>query len=197
MMVYIPKGVPLAWGKGPKGLPNVTPAPIIIGSDVSVSNEDATTYAEYCGHFHEQEESMGDHSLKFFFDDLCKKYAPELSAFSEPKGDGYRFFVNKFAVTRILKSGPYTHVFWADGTKTSVRRSPDEEDNDYAAFTAALAIKMYGSNSALKRMLKEKVEVQKPKKKSTECTDTCPIDYDAIYRELSAKIEHLENGDAT
>ena len=117
---------------------------------------------------------------------------------------------NKYAVSRILKSGPYTHVFWADGTKTSVRRSPDEEDNDYAAFTAALAIKMYGSNSALKRMLKEKVEVQKPKKKSTdladtnqsglnstECTDTCPIDYDAIYWELSAKIDHLENGDAT
>lgn len=106
--------------------------------------------------------------------------------------------VSNLSVTRILKSGPYTHVFWSDGTKTSVRRSPDEEDNDYAAFTAALAIKMYGSNSALKRMLKEKVEVQKPKeKKSTECTDTCPIDYDAIYRELSAKIEHLENGDAT
>ena len=91
-------------------------------------------------------------------------------------------------VTRILKSGPYTHVFWADGTKTSVRRSPDEEDNNYAAFTAALAIKMYGSNSALKRMLKDKIEVQKPKEKKTQdCTDTCPIDYEAIERTLKAQ----------
>lgn len=181
MMVYIPKGVPVAWGKGPKGLPNVTPAPIIIGFDVSVSNEDTTTYAEYCRHFHEQEESMGDHSLKFFFDDLIPKERAYAHFFTDSSKERY-------AVKRILKSGPYTHVFWADGTKTSVRRSPDEEDNDYAAFTAALAIKMYGSNSALKRMLKDKVEVQKPKKsKQTGCTDTCPIDFEAIERNLKAK----------
>lgn len=92
-----------------------------------------------------------------------------------------------YTVLRILKSGPYTHVFWADGTKTSVRRSPDEPDNDYAAFTAALAIKMYGSNSALKKMIRQKVEVQKPKtKKSSECTDACQIDYDQIERDLAA-----------
>lgn len=103
-------------------------------------------------------------------------------------------FKKTFTVSRILKSGPYTHVFWADRTKTSVRRAPDEDDSDYAAFTAALAIKLYGSNSALKRMLREKTEVQQPKKKkSTGCTDTCPIDLDRIERELalanSAKTE--------
>lgn len=92
---------------------------------------------------------------------------------------------DEWDVDRILKSGPVTIVFWKDGTKTMVRRAPDEEDNTYAAFTAALAIKLFGSNSALKRMLKEKVEVQKLKKKSTECTDTCPIDFEAIERNLA------------
>lgn len=96
--------------------------------------------------------------------------------------------VQRHTVDRILKSGPVTIVFWQDGTKTLVRRAPDEEDNDYAAFTAALAIKMYGSNSALKRMLRDKVEIQKPKKsKKTGCTDTCPIDFETIERNLKAK----------
>lgn len=66
-------------------------------------------------------------------------------------------------VERILKSGNRTIVFWKDGTKTIVKRAEDEADNDYAAFTAALGIKLYGSNSALKRVV-SKVQVQKPKK---------------------------------
>ena len=66
--------------------------------------------------------------------------------------------------TRILRSGDRTIVFWNDGTKTIVKRSPDEADNDYAAFTAALGIRMYGSNSALRRLIRNKIQIQKPKK---------------------------------
>ena len=65
---------------------------------------------------------------------------------------------------RILKSGDRTIVFWSDGEKTIVKRAPDEPESDYAAFTAALGIKVYGSNSALKRIV-ERTETQKPKKK--------------------------------
>ena len=54
---------------------------------------------------------------------------------------------------RILRSGPCTIVFWEDGKKTIVRKAPDEEDNAYAAFTAALAIKIFGSNQAVKRIV--------------------------------------------
>ena len=125
--------------------------------------------------------------FSFNFDDLL----PEGSALAH-------FFrletTNKWDewdVDRILKSGPVTIVFWKDGTKTMVRRAPDEEDNTYAAFTAALAIKLFGSNSALKKMLKQKVEVQKLKKKSTKCTDTCPIDFEAIDKNLQAEKERL------
>lgn len=66
---------------------------------------------------------------------------------------------------RILRSGDRTIVFWQDGTKTIVKRSEDELDNDYAAFTAAFAIKLFGSNSALKRMIFKKLEYQKAKQK--------------------------------
>ena len=64
---------------------------------------------------------------------------------------------------RILKSGNRMIVFWDDGSKTIVKRAEDEPDNDYNAFTAALAIKTYGSNSQVKKILKC-VETQKEKK---------------------------------
>lgn len=73
---------------------------------------------------------------------------------------------------RIVKSGRATIVFWEDGTKTVVKRSPDEPDNDYNAFLAALGIKIFGNNSQLKKIIKEQTVVQKPKK----AKDACPID---------------------
>lgn len=66
---------------------------------------------------------------------------------------------------RILVSGNRTIVFWADGTKTVVKRADDENDSVYAAYTAALAIKIYGSNSKVKRIIADRLEVQEPKKK--------------------------------
>ena len=69
----------------------------------------------------------------------------------------------QYTPERILKSGNCMIVFWQDGTKTVVKRAEDEADSDYAAFTAALGIKLYGSNSALKRIVRS-AETQKPKK---------------------------------
>ena len=71
------------------------------------------------------------------------------------------FILDKFAPKRILRHGPATIVFWQDGTKTIVKLSDGEEDNAYAAFTAALAIKIFGSNSKLKKIVKTKMEEQK------------------------------------
>ena len=68
-----------------------------------------------------------------------------------------------FCPNQILKSGNRTIVFWSDGTKTIVKRAEDEPDNDYAAFTAALGIKIFGSNSALRRTIKRKTTVQAKK----------------------------------
>lgn len=61
-----------------------------------------------------------------------------------------------FEVQRILRNGPATIVFWGDGTKTVVKRPEGKEDDIYEAFTAALGIKMYKTNSHLKKFIKTK-----------------------------------------
>lgn len=65
---------------------------------------------------------------------------------------------NPFDVARILQSGNRVIVFWADGSKTIVKRSEDTIDDIYEAFTAALAIKVYGSNSQVNRIIDRKHE---------------------------------------
>lgn len=62
---------------------------------------------------------------------------------------------------KIIQNGRATVVIWNDGTKTIVKRAEDEPDSLYNAFVSALAIKMYHSNSAVKKLLKQKTVVQK------------------------------------
>ena len=67
---------------------------------------------------------------------------------------------------KIIRSGEYTTVLWMDGTKTIVKRMPGSEDSDYAAFTAALAKKVYGTNSKVERIVSmtERVKTKAEKK---------------------------------
>ena len=65
----------------------------------------------------------------------------------------------------IYKGKGKTVLLWADGTKTIVKRAEGEPDNDYAAFTAALAIKLFGTNSEVNRIVRQTELVQKRKKK--------------------------------
>ena len=58
----------------------------------------------------------------------------------------------------IIFNGPATIVFWADDTKTVVKRSKKDKDNKYNAFCAALAKKVYGTNSHIARIVKKGVE---------------------------------------
>lgn len=75
---------------------------------------------------------------------------------------------NALIPNRILKSGIATVVFWNDGSKTVVKRGANEPDDAYAAFTAALAKKVYGSNSKLKRLITGKLVYQDSKKEGAE-----------------------------
>lgn len=54
---------------------------------------------------------------------------------------------------KIIYNDPATIVFWRDGTKTVVKRMEKEKFNPYTAFCAALAKKIYGSNSAVNRIV--------------------------------------------
>lgn len=64
----------------------------------------------------------------------------------------------------IYKGGRKLVVLWQDGTKTIVERAKGEPDSTYAAFTAALAIKVFGSNSRVRKIV-ETVEESKKKRK--------------------------------
>ena len=56
-------------------------------------------------------------------------------------------------------------MFWKDGTKTVVRLPIGEQPDDYDAFTAALAKKIFGNNSTVKRIVAETVVAPESKKK--------------------------------
>lgn len=56
----------------------------------------------------------------------------------------------------IKRRGRATIVEWADGTQTKIVRPADVEDAGlYTVFCIALAKKLYGSNSALKRAISD------------------------------------------
>ena len=77
-----------------------------------------------------------------------------------------RIVTEMFIPVRILKSGVATIVFWKDGTKTVVKCAPETTSNDYDAFTSALAIKLFSTNSRLKKLIREKTVVQPEKAKA-------------------------------
>lgn len=64
---------------------------------------------------------------------------------------------------KIRKDGLVTIVFWKDGSATSVRCGAGETYDDYVAFCAALAKKLFLSQSNIKRVLKNTpVEIENP-----------------------------------
>lgn len=75
-----------------------------------------------------------------------------------------------------------TVVLWTDGTKTIVRAAEGEEHDAYLGYCIALAKKMHGTNSALKRDL-EKVLVVKEDKKLDISVSPLPS-----MKELASKV---------
>lgn len=79
-----------------------------------------------------------------------------------------RQYVNSFCSVKSIEVSVDHRtivVVWADGDKTMVKRSAKDPDDLYMAFTAALAKKVYGSNSAIKRLINKKGNEHKPKEK--------------------------------
>jgi hypothetical protein len=69
--------------------------------------------------------------------------------------------VKCFTPKKIIRNGPATVVFWPDNTKTVVKCSDGDKDSTYTAFCAALAQKIFGSNSKIKKMVSKLTEEQK------------------------------------
>lgn len=78
-----------------------------------------------------------------------------------------------------------TVVLWMDGTKTIVRAAEGEEHDAYLGYCIALAKKMHGTNSALKRDL-EKVLVVKEDMKLDISVSPLPS-----MKELASKVTEI------
>lgn len=75
-----------------------------------------------------------------------------------PWGDKSR---QPITVDHIFYDDVATVVFWTDGTKTVVKCAEGTKYDEYAAFCIALAKKIYGNNSALKRAIKNHARYSK------------------------------------
>lgn len=69
-------------------------------------------------------------------------------------------------VKKIIYNDPATIVFWEDGTKTVVKRGKNEPFSKYHAFCAALAKKLYSTNSAVNRIVNSGVVQEASKKEA-------------------------------
>lgn len=70
---------------------------------------------------------------------------------------------------RIIYNDPATIVFWEDGTKTIVMKAPGEKFNKYAAFCAAVAKRLYVTNSRICTIVKDGFDqTSKTKQKKVE-----------------------------
>lgn len=58
---------------------------------------------------------------------------------------------------KIICNPPATVVLWNDGTKTVVKCSKEDRFDSYAGFLWALAEKVYGSNSQVKKVVNKDV----------------------------------------
>lgn len=101
------------------------------------------------------------HDMAEFFDQCIEEWDAEQKNYMEQPKEKPK--VVELSVNRILKSGDRTIVFWSDGTKTIVKKMESEEDSPVDAFTAALAKKLFGSNSRLKKFVYNNLEYQEVK----------------------------------
>ena len=72
-------------------------------------------------------------------------------------------------VRRILFNDPATIVFWKDGTKTVVRVTEGDRYVPYYGFLAALAKKVYGSNTRVQEMIRLWLPSAEEKKCGGDC----------------------------
>lgn len=100
-------------------------------------------------------------------------------------------FVNPLHVDRIIFSPPATIVFWKDGTKTVVKCADGEPFSEYNGFAAALLKKVFGSNSAVKKIIQRKKQYTTPAKANSDSAKDA--DLEQRFKELVNEYEHLKN----
>ena len=72
---------------------------------------------------------------------------------------------------RVISNPPHTIVFFNDGTKQVVKCSENDEYSLYGGFVNAIAIKLYKTNSHLKKSVDRMTVKQKPKRNKKDHKD--------------------------
>ena len=98
---------------------------------------------------------------------------------------------NPLHVDRIIFSPPATIVFWKDGTKTVVKCADGEPFSEYNGFAAALLKKVFGSNSAVKKIIQRKKQYDASAKATPASAQTTTLEQ--RFKELVNEYEHLKN----
>lgn len=137
---------------------------------------DAVRYMlPYCGRSNGKTLTQSELLFKSLTQEDCKQMAAMEKAIENARKaierDWIRQPVNKFFDIKSIEVSVDHRtvvVVWADGETTKVVRSENDPDDIYMAFTAALAKKLYGSNSAIKRAISKKMNQHKPKIKKEE-----------------------------
>lgn len=76
---------------------------------------------------------------------------------------------------KIIFNDPATIAFWNDGTKTIVKCTEGQTFSEYYGYLAALAKKLFGTNGAINRIIKEKREYGNQHKMPEKVNDLKPI----------------------
>ena len=95
------------------------------------------------------------------YSNYIKPYNFSIPAFMYPTSGKSKQLIG---VKSIKYSGKYTTVTWNDGTKTRVSCGENEQQSRYSAFCSALAIKVFGTNSQVKKIVEtkdEQIEIDK------------------------------------
>lgn len=108
---------------------------------------------------------------------------------------------------RMKKDNYYTDVLWEDGTVTVVKLREGEDFDEYAAFCAALAKKVFGSTNAVNNIVKktacypltkaQKKSIGRMKKSTKE--ERNHVTFDILRKEmerLSKNLERLSSDDS-
>lgn len=142
------------------------------GSFTSVARSDMLDAVTYYGRRNGKTLTQSELLFKSLTQEDCKQMTAMETAIENARKaierDWIRQPVNKFFDIKSIEVSVDHRtvvVVWMDGETTKVVRSENDPDDIYMAFTAALAKKLYGSNSAIKRTISKKVNQHKPKEK--------------------------------
>lgn len=99
---------------------------------------------------------FADRTRKISIYDLELYKEKETREIKEVKGVNNKLvFIPKRINFRMKKGNYYTDVLWEDGTVTVVKLKDGEDFDEYAAFCAALAKKIFGSTNAVNDIVKK------------------------------------------